>query len=460
MYMIVKRGQIPPSAVFEAATKECREAFGIAVAHENDIILQTGVLDWDDEKAALKQLVDYAEAYKEGVRMFWFSDAVVATEQPFTLFEAEVEEDGKTVTSIQTVAAFDGDYEKHDDANSSESPEFLCFTNIVKPRAEEIAGKVECDIDAFNKYINENKQNSDAFTKDVLSDTAAFCLLFSNGLVSNYDGSNALTKEFPWGIMSNPCGYTEAAETKIGTDPKKKIGLLPKGVTKNLSAEMDKSTGKITLISMHPPKAVKSSKDLVKWYQVWNFAKTDKGFGIVPENFAKRPAVEVDKAKWEAEFRPGNTPAGTATAVPASSGQDKTALLGKSAPATPSAGKSGVHHITFNPVLSALAKAELTGGWLREGFINDSATATTTLAAEEYKVPTFAENTGVSLNDLLRHTPTSINYLVRKHEDLATNLIIELLRLCEQKGVIAPAATKSPVPAGKPGKMVLKPKAA
>lgn len=463
MYMFSKKKSSPPKEAFLAATTNNREAFGIAVAYDDSILLTTGALDWEDEAQAIKTLTEYAESYKDGLCLFWFSDEVVKTEQPFVVFDQEVEfEDPenkgkmKTETTVHTVAAFAGDFSKHEDVNSPESAAFLCFQKLVKPRCDEIATKVEGDIDAFHKYIEDHKDNADAFLDGVLSDDSAqsLCLLVSNGLTMNFESGEAPGKMFSWGYMSDPSGYAEATAKATGLVPKGKLGLKPKNVT----TEMDKATGKIVLISMNPPKHYKTMKELVGFYQTWNYARDSKGVGIVPENPQKRPAIEVDKAKWEADpnFRSVAASA-TATATPPSADPQggKVALSGNGASIRP---KEGVHAVTFKPTLSAKEKAELTAGWLNEGFINDAGSSTTTLAADEHKVPTFAEITGVSFNDLLRHTPTSIDFLTTNHPKLATNLIVELLRLCETKNVLVPSKAKSPVVAGK--KLLPKPKAA
>jgi hypothetical protein len=445
MYMFSKKGHIPPLTAFEAATKDHREAFGMAAVVDNDIVHQVGALPWEDDKKQVADLHAMAESYKDNTCLYWFSDSVVPTEQPFIIFEAEVE--GKT--SIQAVIALAGDYEKHEDENVPESPEKICFDNLLKPRLDEIATKVKFEPDGIQSYL-QDKDQATAFLDGATSETSDICLMFASGgdegkgFLMNFEGSESPCKHFSWGYMSDPLGYTEdkaGATTKGG-----KISLAPK---KNITAEMDKAIGTKTLISIHPPKSVKSSKDLVTWYQTWNEAKDSKGKGIVPENMTKRPPIDVDKAKWEAEPFQKGVKGTTATSVPPTAGTTST----KIATATQ---KTGVHHVTFNPTLSAADKAELTGGWLREGFINDATTATKSLADAEYKVPTFVEVTGISANDLLRHTPTSLNYLVRKHETLATNLIVELLRLCAQKGVLT---VKSPT--DKPAtKIQLKGKAA
>lgn len=430
MFMFTKKGYVPPVAAIKAATKDNREAFGIAVSVDNQIILQQGELDWTDEEAAIKQIVDYAESYKEGAAMYWFSDSVVKTAQPFELFGMDVpvdasKPDGEQVHKVFGVAAFDGDYEKHDDENSAESPEYLCFTNLIKPRAEKIVEELDKNakpdddpVVKFQEYLQDNK-NRDAFTQGVSSETSSFCLFLVDTLFLNFEGVDAPGKGYAWGYMSNPYDYVEMPN-KQGTVPavKAKGVLVPKGT--NVTAAIDKAVGAVTLITVHPPKAVKTSKDLVGWYQTWNYAKAKDGKGLVPEDFQKRPSVEVDKAKWEADpsFR-GNTAATTATAVPPTAG----IVTKKNTPPTSTEPKP------FIPVMSAPELAKLTEGWLKHGYINPNITTGKSLAAETYKVPSFAEQTGVSLSDLSHQPPESVAYIVEHHHTLATNLIMELIRM-------------------------------
>jgi hypothetical protein len=426
MFMFTKKGYVPPVAAIRAATKDNREAFGIAVSIDNQIILQQGVLDWDNEEAAIKQICDYAESYKEGAAMYWFSDSVVKTAQPYEVFGMDVpvdpeKPDGETSHQVFGVACFDGDFEKHDN-DGPESPEFNCFTNLIKPRCEKVATEVNGDIDKFQEYLHNSKEHMDAFTTGVMSETSSFCLLIVDTLFLNFEGSAAPGKGYLWGYMSNPYDYVEMPN-KQGSVPNvkpKATGMLvPKG--KSVAAEIDKAVGAVTLLTVHPPKSVKTSKELVSWYQTWNYAKAKDGKGLVPEDFQKRPSVEVDKAKWEADpsFR-GNIAATTATAVPPTAGIPVTKKNTAQATTEPK---------PFVPVMSAQELAKLTEGWLKHGYINPNITTAKSLAAEDYKVPTFAEQTGVSLSDLSKQPPESINYLVEQHQTLATNLIMELIRM-------------------------------
>jgi hypothetical protein len=431
MYMFTKKGYVPPVAAFKAATKENREAFGIAVSIDSQIIIEHGALDWDNEETAIKQLVDYAESYKEGTAVYWFSDSVVKTAQPYELFGEDMpvdpeKPDGNTTHQIFGVACFDGDYAKHDE-DGSEMPEFNCFTNLIKPRSEKISEEInkhlkegEDPVLKFQEYLHNNKENMDNFMQGVLSETSSLSLLIVDALFMTFEGSSAPGKSYAWGYMSNPYDYVEMPN-KQGSVPvvKPKVGatLIPKG--KSLTAEIDKAVGAITLISTHPPKSIKTSKDLVGWYQTWNYAKAKDGKGLVPEDFQKRPAVEVDKTKWDATFSSKVPAATTATTVPPTAG-----IITKK-----NSAQTSTEPKPFVPVMSAKELAALTEGWLKHGYINPNITTAKSLAAEDYKVPTFAEQTGVSLNDLAGQPPESVSYLVERHPTLATNLIMELIRM-------------------------------
>lgn len=434
MYMTIKKGQMPPLAALQAATKDNREAYGCALIHDNEITVETGVLPWGDntDEDIHAHLMKTAEDLKDGVVVFWFSDGVVKTDQPFTLFEAEV--NGRN--TIQAIVLCDGDFSNHDDDESDESAEYLAHVNFIKPRSEEIIGlpEVDGDIDKFKTYLTGNQNHLDNYVKDVLGgdkQTAGYTTLFSDGMSLNFGDNNAPCRDFPWGFMSNTHGYVEGK----GTATVKPKGTKP---TIDIKGQLDAAVGTVTLIDRHPPKALKAAKDLIGWYQTWNHAKDDKGKGIVPENHRERPPVSVDKAKWEADPNFRNVPAGTAATAVKPAGSVPNVKPGNAKPSIRPA--EGVHSIKFNPILSAEQKAKLTTGWMNEGFINEATSATTTLGSREDKIPTFAETTGVSLNDLLRHDPTSLNFIVEKHPELATNLIVELLQLAERKKVLSPTA--------------------
>jgi hypothetical protein len=448
MYMYTRKGYVPPVAAFKAATKENREAFGIAVSIDNQIIIQQDTLDWDNEEAAIKQLVDFAESYKEGTAMYWFSDSIVRTAQPYELFGIDMpvnpeKPDGEQTHQVFGVACFAGDFDKHDD-NGPESPEFNCFTNLVKPRSEKISEEVnkhlkegEDPVLKFQEYLHNNNENRDNFMQGVLSETSSITLLIVDALFMTFEGTDVPSKSYAWGYMSNPYDYVEMPN-KQGSVPvvKPKVGatLVPRG--KNITAEIDKAIGSVTLISVHPPKSFRTSKDLVQFYQTHNHAKDKDGKGLVPEDFLKRPAVEVDKTKWDATFS-GKVPAATtATAVPPTAG-----IVTKK-----NSAQTSTEPKPFVPMMSPKELAALTEGWLKHGYINPNITTAKSLAAKDYKVPTFAEQTGVSLSDLAGQPPESVHYLVERHPILSTNLIMELIRMniAGQK-ITAPATSKQTV---------------
>lgn len=425
MYLWIKANKTLPLEAIVAATKDNREMFGEAVAFPADgtIIRQVGSLDWADPDATCKNLFERAESFKDSPRLYWFSDAIVVNEQPFSIFDNG--EEGKEPTHYMAVACLSGDYEKHDDDASNQSPEFIAFQNLVKPWCDKLVIEAESKPDKFFELMNKNA--NDIIQNGLFSDDSAMVIMGAKEFF-NAGAKESPGKDFTWGHMSDPCGYNEHSAggkpTLMTTKNSPKL--------KNVTEEMDKTTGKVVLIRQSPPKSVKKAPDLILWYQTWNSDRDANGKGVVPADFQKRPAVEIDKNKWEADpnFRDVAAGATATTSAGTTVEEKKKPLLKGSATIPP----QGVRRVTFVPTLTPKELADLTLGWKAQEFINDSATNAAGLASDELKFPTFEEQAGVSVNDLLKHKPESIEYLVDKHPRLATSLIIELLRRHKPEG--------------------------
>lgn len=421
MYLWVRANQVPPLAAIVAATESNREAYGSAVSIDGQIVREVGCLDWTNPADTHKSIMEWMETFKEAPRMMWFSDSVVATEQPYSIFDdGDPDADPpKPAENYQAVACFDGDYTKHDSDDSSEAPEKIAFDLLVKPKLDAIAIELGGDASKFFDALNKNATD---LTTPLFSDDSSMVIFLATGHFFNAGASDSLGKDFSWGHMSNPYDFTgEAAKAKPGL-------LTLKGATpKNVSDEMDKATGKVVLMNQGPPKSIKQIKDIILWYQTWNTARDSKGVGIVPKNPGKRPQVEIDKNKWEADpnFRNVAGAAAAASGNGTAAGATPKAALLKSTAAT-NAG-SGVQRVKFVPTLNAKELADLTGKWKAQEFINEDAGAAS-LSADEVKFPSFESQSGVAVNDLAKHKPESIEYLVDHHPKLATSLIIELLR--------------------------------
>lgn len=300
-----------PDALLDAVLKEHQSCAGIAIIGANEEYLGTFL---QAEGTNTKDVQTLLANHKDKACVLSFASFPEGTSkeniQPFVgLFD----NDGNTTLS----GFLSGDFESKAKAGGDESPELQVWKRLVLPQILKAAKNYEDD--AGQTY---QEMASDPALAELMNmfykDTGAITLVCNDGMITWGEGYHR-ESPYPWGWVTNPCGYTEvkAAEPKSsaaksgGFGSGLSFGAKPEG----LKPEVKTATSKVSLPAASDapatgytdadwewgaPSSSWTKEQKKRFYSDHNIFIDGKrlpaGQGIVPEGYKNCPKVRVPKA--------------------------------------------------------------------------------------------------------------------------------------------------------------------